>query len=217
MRRFFYALCALVAGCGGGGDDQPLPKVLTVPDVVLTEIDSRLAIADIPQGFQADQRISFTVTSEDYFSQNPDGHFAVITRADLSKWTTQVLGHGLAFGNLAQAPNGTPSNPGVQIESWCNGSTPGNYLLSAPTAPVLRDGVPYQVQLDTHVSPDRSEQTVRYRLSVSGQQVYDSGLISDPNRGFDPSMNSVWIGHVFDNPNAGLWLIRLSNIKIELS
>lgn len=211
----FFALLASLVGCGGGGTETPKARILAVPDVVLTAIDPRLVIADLPYGLHVDQVISFTLLSEDYFKQNPVGHFGIVTRADLSQWATRVLGHGLAIGNLAGADGGSQVVPGAQIESWCNGSNPADYLLAASASPQLRDGVSYEVAIYTHASPGR--QTVRYTLAQGGAQIYDSGLVDDPNRGFDPAMNGVGIGHVFDSADAGLWLIRLSNIRIELS
>ena len=210
-----FAIAALLLGCGGASD-VPATRSIIAPDVVLTASDARLLVADIPAGLHVDQRITFTLVSDGYYARNPVGHFAFITRSDISKWTTQVLGHGLAFGNLSGAFNGTPSNPGAQLESWCNGSTPPNYLLSAAPSPVLVDGVAYQVRLETHVSPDRSVQTLRYTIGQAGQLVYDSGVVLDPNRAFDPAMNGIWIAHVFDGPNTEPWAIRLSNIRIEL-
>ena len=214
MRRFFFALCALIAGCGGGGDSAQ-PKVLMAPDIVLTAIDKRLVISDLPYGLHPDQRIAFTLLSDGYFAQNPSGHFAIVTRADLSRWATKVTGQGIAVGNLTGAIDGTKVNPGSQIETWCDLPDREHYLLQADPSPVWRDGVPYEVGIETHVSPGR--QTVRYTLAVNGQQIYDSGLINDPNRAFDPAQNGFGIGHVFGNPDSVLWAIRLSNIRIELS
>lgn len=208
------AVLSGLSGCGGGSN-PPAAKNITAPDLVLTAIDPRLVIADIPYGLHVDQVISFTLVSEDYFKQNPVGHFAIVTRSDLARLPTKVLGQGFAVGNLTGAIDGTKVNPGSQIETWCDLPGRDHYLLDSPPSPVWQDGIRYDVRIETHVS--LGQQTVRYTLSVGGNQIYDSGVMDDPNRGFDPAMNGIAIGHVFDSADAGLWLIRLSNIRIELS
>ena len=210
-----FAIAALLLGCGSGASDGPATRSIIAPDVVLTAIDPRLVIADIPYGLHVDQVISFTLVSEDYFKQNPVGHFSVVTRSDLARLPTKVLGQGFAVGNLTGAIDGTKVNPGSQIETWCDLPGRDHYLLDSPPSPVWQDGIRYDVRIETHVS--LGQQTVRYTLSVGGNQIYDSGVMDDPNRGFDPAMNGIAIGHVFDSADAGLWLIRLSNIRIELS
>lgn len=209
--------CVLVACCGGGGSD-PGPTVIRAPDAVLSADVPRVLVASIPDGFHPSTVVSFDVFSVGYFGSfaqaGQGGHFGLGVRTDLDRLPTAIFGHGVIFGNVSGAPGGNPVYPSSQLESWCNGLVPGDYLLTGPgTPPVLLDGVAYHVRLESDTTGQT--RTLRYAISSGGVLLYDSGPVADPNQAFDLTKNGVWVGHVFDG--TGSWAVTFSNITIEIN
>ena len=209
--------CVLVACCGGGGG-APGPTVIRAPDAVLSADVPRVVVASIADGLHPSTVVSFDVMSAGYFGAfsqaGQGGHLAFGTHADLDLLPTAIRGHGVIFGNVSSVTGGNPVYPSSQLESWSNGIGPDNYLLSGPgTPPVLSDGVTYHVRLSSQITG--SERILRYAISKGGVLLFDTGPVSDPNRGFDLAKNGVWVGHAFDGP--GPWAVTFSNIIIELN
>ena len=195
------------------------------PGTVLNSQVHRVTLLDLPNKRYQRVWVDFKFKSDNYFTAN--GHVAMVARCDLSFVNRAVRGHGMVFGDVAGAtdPSGDPDYapnpivPSTQIESWMNGTIPGRgqYLLNGnPNPPVLRDGVEYRVRLETFISSDRVNQTVRYTIHVGSTLVYDSGVVIDPNRHFDPSCNNLVIGHVFSSPKDD-WSVHITDVVQRMS
>jgi len=212
-------LSVLATACGGGSSEaENTPIRISAADVELNSSVGSVVIASPPDGFHADTLVQFTLRSDGYFTQNPGAHAPLVTRQDLALSGKAIRGQGMLFGNVSLAPGGNPLHPSVQAETWCNGVGDGSYLLNGQgTPPVLSDGVDYQITLHTHVGADRSDQFIRFQIRGSDGVDYDSGAIHDPNIAFDATKNGVWIGHVFQNPMAAPWTLRVYGITVTLS
>ncbi|WP_027477904.1 hypothetical protein [Curvibacter gracilis] len=211
---------ALATACGGGSTDAATtyPARIALPDVELNPSVESVVIAALPDGFHADTVIQLTLRSNGYFTQNPDAHAPLVTRQDLALNGKAIRGQGMLFGNVSQAPGGNPIHPSLQAETWCNGIGDGSFLLNGQsTPPVLSDGVDYQVTLHTHVGTDRSDQFIRFQIRGADGVSYESGEIHDPNTAFDATKNGIWIGHVFQNPLAAPWTLKVYGITVTLS
>jgi hypothetical protein len=159
-----------------------------------------------------------------YFTENPTGHAAMVMRSSIPLFTTHVRGQGIVFGDVSGATNTIPGNaatlpnpvkPSTQIEAWFGGMDTDNFLLAGETLPPqLVDNVPYDFIIQTHDTQDKSIQTIRYTVSIEGKQVYDSGVITDPNKYLDATLNDIYVGHVFDNPAAKPWTMTFTNITL---
>jgi len=176
----------------------------------------RLEILRLPDHWYENYRVTFKLKSTDYFQQNSvppmSGHFALVMRGDIDAWETAVWGVGLIFGRTYTQQ----TVPSIRIETWFNGVPPGNYLLDgAPGVPEMLDGVTYDIEFISTVPQDRSQQTVQFRVSTEADGlIYDSGIVSDPNILFDPAKNSIFTGHVFDEPGSGPWEFAITDVKL---
>ena len=185
--------------------------------------ENNVLLFTAPDGFHKKFYAAFTFTSNGYFSQCPNGHTIIVMRSDgvgLNTSTTPgIHGQGMIFGNVFYAPNGIQVAPGgTQIETWFNNlADPGSLLLTPASGnpPPLLDGTPYTIMLMSDISEDRSTQTIRYLIWNNNIQIYDSGYVNDPNKYFDATKNSMWIGHVFDSP--GSWSVSINNLVVVLS
>ncbi|WP_019573365.1 hypothetical protein [Curvibacter lanceolatus] len=170
----------------------------------------------LPDGYYEYLNLTFDFLSNGYFAANPTAHIFVCVRQDPALVGKQIRGQGIVLGNVSLAPGGTPFFPSTQIETWCNGIYPGSYLLSAPGAPpILEDGVIYTFQIFTHVTPDRSVQTIRYRVWQGSSMLYDSGNVTDPNQYFDPAHSGAYAGHVFDTSTDPGWGFTIDNVFLS--
>jgi hypothetical protein len=171
------------------------------------------ALAD---GYYEYLNVTFDFTSTGYFAANPTAHIFVCLRQDPALVGQKIRGQGIVLGNVSGAVNGNPFYPSTQIETWFNGVGQGDYLLSAPGAPpILQDGVTYTFQIYTHVSPDRSIQTIRYRVWKGTSMLYDSGKVTDPNQYFDPAHSAVYAAHVMDTSTDPGWSFSIDNVFIS--
>lgn len=211
-------LSVLATACGGGTDDADvLPIRIAAADVEMNPAVTSVMIAAPADGLHTDTTVQFTLRSDGYFSQNPDGHIPLVTRQDMALMGKAIRGQGMLFGNVSGAPDGNPLHPSVQVETWFNGTAPGQYLLAGGgMPPVLADGVDYYVTLRTHVGTNRSDQFIQIQVSADGV-AWDSGEIHDPNTIFDATKNGIWIGHVFQNTSAAPWTVKVSGIVVTLS
>ena len=190
------------------------------PDAVLNSATPRVTLLDIPDKHYQRVTVDFQFKSHNYFVDH--GHVAVVMRCDLSFINRAVRGHGMVFGDVAGAtePSGDPDYapnqivPSTQIETWLNGILPNraHYLLNGnPGPPVLKDDVSYSVRIETFVSHDRANQTIRYTVHIGTTLIYDSGAVIDPNRYFNAACNSLVVGHVFSSPKDD-WSVEITDI-----
>lgn len=167
----------------------------------------------------------FDMTSNGYFSNNPSGHAAVLTRCQTSIVNTALRGQGMIFGNVAGNQSGGALHyPTSQIESWFNGYALGNYLPPSSdgyTSKPMVDGVTYRVCITSKVSNTRTY--VRYRLyrqdtSSFGTTTYqlerDTGDVYDQTPFAERNHTGLVILHVFQNSSAPAWTMTFSNIQI---
>lgn len=197
---------------------------ITCPDFQLSSsVERHIAISQSDKFFN-NTVVEFTMNSNGYFNKSTGGHMAMVSRCDTDILASAVRGQGMIFGNVALATDtsGNPDygpnqlTPSTQIESWLNGlsTTRAQYLLNGnPRPPILRDLVDYQIRFESFISDDRVNQTLRYTVSEREQIIYDSGVVVDPNRYFNPSKNGLAFGHVFSSPDSN-WSVKFSNIKL---
>ena len=244
-------LCASLTACGGGGGgggggdptgtvSAPTPTlawndVNALPNATLSNDVTVVRIAKMDNVFHEYSELHFTFRSNGYFRENTNGHTAVVMRGDLTPESTRVLGAGMVFGNVSGAINvvGLPTTvpnplfPSVQIETWFNGfdKVTGNYLLTPKSPPpIMKDDVNYDVIIRSHILQDKSLQTEEITISENGSQIWDSGVINDPNKYIVPTMNDVTVGHVFETlscakyPNAvpcsKPWTIEFTKVSL---
>jgi len=167
----------------------------------------------------------FDLVSSGYFANNPNGHMAVVTRADTSVMTTAVYGQGMIFGNVnGNTSGGATHYPTTQIESWFNGFATGNYLPPTSdgyTSKPLVDGVTYRACITSTVAPN-SKYYIRYRLwrltTTYGLTTYelerDTGDVYDPTNYISRETSGLYAGHVFANGSAPAWSLTFSNVSI---
>ena len=210
-------------GEDGANSDNGDGLTYRAPDVTLNASTARVTLLDLPSNHHERITVDFNLKANDgYFTAN--GHVAMVVRCDLSLINRAVRGHGMVFGDVAGAadiegipdyrPN--PLVPSTQIETWLNYNdlmpNRNQYLLNGnPNPPILRDGVEYKVRIESFISKDRANQTIRYTVHTGGELMYDSGVVIDPNRVFDASCNSLVIGHVF-GPSDPKWTVKVTDI-----
>lgn len=164
--------------------------------------------------------LQFDFYSQDYFAQNPNGHFAIITRCDTDNIATEIRGQGVIIGNVSGAPNGSPVFPTVQIETFfSNLAAPGNRLLpDTYTYEPLVDNKTYRVIVSSTVRADGSR-WIRYELyslnvaESSYDLIRDTGDVLDNNLFIDTTLTGFCILHVFENGGASPWTVFVNNIQ----
>lgn len=168
--------------------------------------------------------VGFDFLSNSYFTENPNGHFAIVVRSDNSSLATSIRGHGMVMGNVSFAPNGNPVAPSTQVEGFWTGSAVGsggnNHLFNETgglsTLP-LEDGVQYKVIVESTVT-DEGAMWIRYRL-YRKETTYnawelerDTGDVLDPYGVIDPTKTGIVFAHVFEDAFAAPWTVTISNI-----
>ena len=209
-------------------DPDAVGEVHRAPDTTLNAATERVNLLVLPKKHHERITVDFKLKANDgYFTEH--GHIALVVRCDLEYVHRAVRGHGLTFGDVAGAPNpgGNPDYapnqlvPSTQIETWLNYNDlmPERdlYMLNGnPNPPILRDGVEYAVRVESFISKDRTNQTIRYTIHTAGNLLYDSGVVIDPNRVFDATSTSLVIGHVFGPPDSR-WYVNLTDIVQRMS
>lgn len=214
----------VLAACGGNSECCSSGKVTSFPNAILTNEVPRLVVGQSDSNYHEFSELHFTFTSENYFKENPTGHAALLMRTLGSQIATKLEGVGMIFGNVSLASNTIPGNPAtepntlfpsIQIETWFHGHDTQNFLL-APINPaiILEDNINYDIVIKSHIKEDKSIQTEQILIYKMGDLIWDSGVVTDPNKYIVPTYNDIAIGHVFDNPNAKPWKITFSNIVL---
>lgn len=200
------------------------PRYLTLPDQTIIPGRAITIVQPGRASFSNNTVLTFDFESRAFFSLNPDARLSVVTRCDTGVITTAARGSGLILGNSVPAFLTTdteyPPNrrsPSAQLMSWLGGLSEDrrHYLLSGDSfAPVLSDYETYRVRIESYVSDDRTNKTLRFTITDNDAVWYDSGVIVDPNREYDHTMDGLVFGH--SRANTGLdWEVRLTNISLE--
>lgn len=164
--------------------------------------------------------VQFEFVTTNYFSQNPNGHFAIVARCDTSQIATKVLGQGAAIGNLTGAQEGTSVNPGAQVETFFADllAVGTRYLVpKAATAKPLLDNTRYRVVVESVRTQAGYNKT---RLAISRANItrsafdmeLDTGYVNIDNVAIDMSKSGFVIGHVA--ASGSTWQISFENIAI---
>ena len=190
-----------------------------------TPNDFILTTDTAPKGWNVGAgRMSFSadIQFNSYFANNPGGHMAIVLRQDPATAVPGsvgglVKGQGVAIGNLVSAPEGTQTNPGIQAETWANGTAQANRLIPSTSAPTkLLDNTLYKLLVESSVGHD-GRKFVRYalyRVVTTGVDiVYDTGDVLDTLAGADMTKSALLIGHVFGAGGTG-WEIAITNAKV---
>lgn len=223
----------VASGGGGGGTPTPTPTVLggfTHPTSIVidqTTPSGRVVIADTnPLGWNVDSgrcTLQFDFLSTGYYAANPDGHWAVVTRAETAVIATAVRGQGIAVGNATGFSPPSDLNPTPMIETWMNGTVApsGNQLYpntdGARSKGGHKDGVLYRFIIDSSKTQD-GQRYVRYRMWAwdaareKWDAEVDSGDILDANVWADLQQSGIVFGHVFPS-NLSPWSLTFSNVK----
>lgn len=167
--------------------------------------------------------VEFDLTPNNYFTANPNGHFAVVLRCDTDLIATEVRGQGIACGNATSFPYGPSDlNPTPLLETWMGNLTvPGNYTFpNSETARSLQflDGVHYRFVIEATKTVD-DKRYLRYRV-WSFQATYntwraevDTGDVLDHNIWADLTKTGLVFGHVFED-NLSSWSLPFTNVKV---
>lgn len=159
------------------------------------------------------QAMSFDFYSENYFSQNPSGHIAVMIKGtwafDNPKTLpneSEVSGRGIILGSVAAAPNGCPSARIAQIESfWAT----GNALIPDTCSAQLSDNVWYRVTI--HANNNR---WIAYWITdLSGTVFYAYHAIQDPGSYISEDLGGWVITPAFSSVYAPTWAAYFNNVK----
>lgn len=164
--------------------------------------------------------VQFEFVTTNYFSQNPNGHFAIVARCDTSQIATKVLGQGAAIGNLTGAQEGTSVNPGAQIETFFADllAAGTRYLVpNAAAAKPLLDNTRYRVVVESVRTQAGYNKT---RLAISRANItrsafdmeLDTGYVNIDNVAIDMTKSGFVIGHVA--ASGSTWQISFENIAI---
>jgi hydroxymethylpyrimidine pyrophosphatase-like HAD family hydrolase len=79
----------------------------------------------------------------------------------------------------------------------------------------MQDGIDYDVTIISRISSDTKVKTVQYFIVVNGAEIYNSGEITDRNPVANVTRNDIYVGQVFDNPNATAWELKFKNISLQ--
>ncbi|NUN06253.1 MAG: hypothetical protein HUU57_10880 [Bdellovibrio sp.] len=175
-------------------------------------------------------KMSFEFLSKGYFAKNPEAHFAIGLRGDVTKDAKgdpiSVNGRGFIIGQLGQdgrnAGNAACARDMAQIETYhgdvamTNKSIPGNHIFSSSCSDaIFKDDLWYRLEL--YVSIERK---IGYKVYDQNQNLLYSHLMQDPTDYLNPNLTKWFMGHVFDSPvksSAGNWSITVKNIILSES
>ena len=223
MKFLALTLSLTLAACGGG-QSNTVDNIIRIPDTQIISTQATFGRVQLYQTAKAShysEEFTFNIKFNDYFKNNPNGHFAVVTRADATAASAMVLGIGAVFGNVSGATNPNPNDPrtepirispSTQIETWFNGYNSGNYLLASQNPPpVLQDNVWYNVTI-------RSTTTKKVQLTIKTNSVimYDTGELDNLNPVFNDKLNDIYVGYVFSD-NLASWSVDISDAKLIIN
>ncbi len=167
----------------------------------------------------------FKLYSNGYFSNNPNGHFAMGLRGqylspEIHKDKAGHDGKGIIFGSIGQGYAPNKNNPScvtkmLQAESWYksyqiqnNFSSANNIFPTSCSDTILEDYKWYTIELEV-----TSHHYIIYKVYNSDGNLIQKSFYNDLPNYKDPNLTGWFIGHVFENQNAE-WSLRMEDFQV---
>lgn len=169
--------------------------------------------------------VDFEFVSTSYFSANPNGHVAIVTRCDTDVIASSVRGAGAIMGDLTSGFAGDELQwePATVMESWSVPFIGGSRIIwpetPSPRNKILQDGTRYRWVIETTVQANTPGAYTRYRLyeylavKRAWRLLVDTGDVLDATTQSDMTKSGLVFGHAFAS-NLTAWNISFENIKV---